>query len=169
MLQDTSKLTYAALRAEQSRQRNSAIKIAPATYARYGETCDHTGAVELRYITVSLHGHDIATLYESGAIALYTCGYETTLTRSRLAALLHASPFNYGVCICLKRICLTAPSPRRYIPVQYRYEAKEMGTGLYIETDGTVYDGGYSDEPLYTPEPPETAEPPARPQSAEHN
>lgn len=151
-LQDTSKLTYTALRAEQSRQRNNAIKIAPATYASYGEILDHTGTVELRYISVSLHGHEVATVYESGAMALYTCGYETGLTRSRLAALLRASTFDYGVCIRARRVYLTTPNGR-YIPVQYRYDVNERGTGIYIETDGTVYDGGYSNTPLHAPEP----------------
>jgi len=151
-LNDTSKLTYAALRAEQVRQRNNAIKIAPATYASYGaELSPKDGTIELSFINITLHGHHIATLYDSGALALYTCGHETGLTRSRIAPLLRASTFDYGVCIRMRRIYLTTPA--RYIPVQYRYEAREIGTGLYIETDGTVYDGGYSNTPLYAPEP----------------
>ena len=52
--------------------------------------------------TISLHGHQIATVdFNTNAVKLDSCGYETVTTKSRLNALL--SEFKYGCSVFQKQ------------------------------------------------------------------
>lgn len=119
------------------------LGIAPHTIATYDEDVDHTGNVELSRVDIRLYGHIIASLYNTGSIALHTRGYETALTVSRLSAVLAASKYPYTVALRNRVIVLRTPDGARH-PIAAQH-------GVLIEPDGAVYAVRGDDAPLYTP------------------